>query len=214
MTEAAFRARQRIETNDSGSDHADAVYDAARDDALQWLSKASPADLSASLAIESGTLSYVKPARFLTMQTSETVPAYTIAGWHEAPKYRIATASGASLVLDQRFTIFGSSILLTADPAVTATWTIYYGGTYVITELPDEWVPIALDFATARIFDIKATAAASFFDYSVGGDSVSKGSQSARWIALRDERMARASARISEIAVAGSPYGSIRIDRA
>lgn len=210
MTEAAFRARQRIEANDSGTDHADGVYDAFRDDALTWLSKAAPQDRSASLSIASGTLSYAEPSGFLTMTSAED----TFSRGLSVPKYRIETATYAMLRPDLDFVVYGSNIVLSSDPLVTATWTIYYGGTYVITELPDEWIPIVLDFATARIFDLKATTAASFFDYSVGGDSVSKGSQSSRWIALRDERMARATARLSEIAVSGSPYGSIRLDRA
>lgn len=210
MTEADFRARQRVEVNDSGSDHADGVYNGFRDDALIWLSKAVPQDRSASLSIISGTLSYPRPTRFITMTNSEM----TFSRGLEVPKYRIETATYAVLRDGVDFVLSGSTIVFASDPLVTAAWTAYYGGSYLITDLPDEWVSIVLDFATARMYELKAARAAEYFQYSMGPESVDRNAESGKWLKLRDARLARANAELSKIAFTESLYGTIRIDRA
>jgi hypothetical protein len=208
MTEVAFLARQRIEAQDTGTPfYVDGYYNNWRDDALSAISLLAPCDRSASLSIVAGTLSYATPAGFITM-SSERRDA------RGYPVYRITTATGALLYVDEDFSLFAGQIVFAADPGVTATWTINYGGTYAITDVPDTWVKLALDHATASYYDARASAAGAFFNYSLGPDSVSKGPEAERWLKLRDVRMASFLANSSSIATRVSSMGTFRIYRA
>jgi hypothetical protein len=208
MTEVAFLARQRIEAQDTGTPFfVDSYYNNWRDDALGAISQLAPIDKSASLSIISGTLVYPTPAGFITMDSDRR----DAAGY---PVYRIVTANGSFLYLDEDFSTYGAQVVFPSDPAVTETWTIRFGGTYAITDLPDAWVKLALDHATASYCDARATGAGTFFNYSIGPETVSKAPEAERWLKLRDARMASFNAKAPSIATRVASLGTFEIFRA
>lgn len=222
MTAAAFLARQRIEAQDTASPNvfADSYYDNWRDDALNAISQLAPLDTSASLNIVSGTLEYDLPTGFITF-TSQRKNAI---GY---PIYGIKTPSGGILSLDSGgmdaaglpyegsyFSIYGQKLVFPYDPGVTETWTVHYGGTYAITTLPDSWVKLALDYATASYYDARASAAGAYFNYSIGSESVTKAPEAERWLKLKEARIAAYNAGSASIATRVSSMGTFQIFRA
>jgi hypothetical protein len=219
VTTIDFLARQRIDANDAGSPavFADAVYNAWRDDALASISRASPMPTSASLSVTSGTRTYPVPADWITSTSSIVEPSTVVdySPFYNAPVYRIEDAAGGFLYLDTHFTIFGRTITLVSAPTASGTWTIRYGGTWTIPLLPAEWIKIALDYSSARSFEQRATVAASYFDYSLGGGSVSitKSGESKRWLSLAEERMECFEESLKEIATNASSFGTFSFQR-
>src|SRR5947207_2681456 len=110
ISETDFRARQRAEANDAGSDYSDADYNLLRDDALSELSRDAPADLTASVAILSGTVTYPLPAGFVTLQTSRVIPGLSFypgfASQENVPVYRLETADRGILLPDRDFHVY------------------------------------------------------------------------------------------------------------
>lgn len=209
MTEAAFRARQRQDASDDGVTpvYADALYDGWRDDALAAISRASPFATSASLAVTAGTKTYALPADWITSQSLEL----DAVGY---PIYRLEDAAGGSQFLDTDFTVYGRTLTLASAPTANATWTNRYGGTWLITVLPNDWVSMALDFSSARAFDRRAADAASNFSFTVGPDSIDRTAEARRWQELRDERIARFATAKAAISTRGSSVGVFDWSRA
>lgn len=216
ISDAAFLARQRFEAKDAGTDYTDAQYNNLRDDALSAISRAVPADIVATFAVADGTLTYSQPAGFITMRTSRVVPSVfddPVAYPSAVPLYRLVTNDGGTLELDRDFYLYGASIVFKADPDYTGNWTLYYGGTHTLATLPDRLVPAALDYATARLYERKATEAADYFQYSMGMESVDKDSIAAKWMKLHDQRMARFDALMATIDTAEAKQGAFRWSR-
>lgn len=214
-----FRARQRFEVADGGTDYTDGTYDLLRDDGLGALSQESPADKTASLSIVSGTLAYNLPSDFLTLTTSRTIPSGTTTSYSQfqsglIPAYRIVTNAGGILLPGVDYTAYGSQIQFTVDPGVTATWTLYYGGTHTLTTLPDKWVDALLDYATMRIFERKVTEAAKYFKYSTASTSIDKSGIIDNWKEAHALRKARWDAFLASIATNNSRVGGFRFSRA
>lgn len=208
MTEAAFRTRQRIEANDTGTPlYVDSYYDGWRDDALAAISRAAPLTKSATIAIVDGTETYNVPSDFITAASDAVdIDRY--------PLYRITTHADAVLTLDVDFAVRGRSIVLASDPDYTGNWTLTYGGTWVITELPADWIEMALDYATARFYDRRGTDAAATFSFEVASTRITRDNQPRKWEDLRDARMARFTKAVSRIATAVSMIGTITVERA
>lgn len=208
MTEADFRTRQRREASDDGvtAIYADALYDQWRDDALAMVSASAPMATSTSLAIVAGTKNYALPSDWITStSTDEDADGY--------PSFRLEDADGAYHYIGEHFTVYGRTLKLASAPVANGTWTHYYGGTWTVALLPNDWVPIALDAATVRAFDRRATDGASKFDFSVGPDSVTRGNESKRWTDLRDARLERVTAALATIATTGGDVTTFRISR-
>lgn len=222
-----FLARQKEEANDTGSPqaYADSVYNELRDDALATISRAAPADLFSPVSVTSGSTSVPLPDDFVTMVT----PTLEADGY---PHYRLIAANGAVLIPDDGstsrqvgyvssvlagnlFTFFGQTIVLPTTPTANETWTLRYGGIHTLDTIPTDWVGIALDYATARMFERKAATAAAFFKYSVSGGSVDidKSGESQRWAKLRDQRMAAFEQKLAKIATHGGAVGSFTFHR-
>ena len=204
MTAADFRARQRIEANDSGSVYADALYDGWRDDALATISRAVPFAKTAAIAVVDGTTEYALPTDWITSSSDDLA-------LDGNPLYRLTTNTGAILVLGTDVTIRGRTLVLWSDPDYTGNWTLTYGGTWLITDLPNDWVPIALDVATSRVYDRRATEAAAFFSYDNGVEKVDRRAEAEKWVLLRDQRLATATAAIA--ALTGDALGTFRFER-
>ena len=223
---ATFLARQREEANDTGTPvYADSVYNELRDDALAAISRAAPADSSSSVSVTSGSTAVPLPADFVTIVTSILDPdAY--------PHYRLITPAGDILVPDDGsafrqvgyfpaslaanyFTLFGQNIVLPTVPTATESWTLRYGGLHTLATIPTDWVGMALDYASARVFDRKAAATASFFRYSLSSGSVDidKSGESQRWAKLRDQRMASFEQKLAKVATHGGAVGSFTFHR-
>lgn len=208
MTEADFRTRQRREASDDGvtAVYADALYDQWRDDALARISAVAPMATSATLSAVSGTKSYALPDDWITSISSDE----DAAGY---PSYRLEDPAGAHYYFGDHFSIYGRTLKLLSAPTATATWTNYYGGTWVITELPNEWIPMALDAASERAFNRRSTDAAGKFDFSVGPDSVTRGNESKRWGDLRDACRARVTPALEAIATNVADASTFSIQR-
>jgi hypothetical protein len=206
VTEAAFLARQRIEANDTASPavFADSSYNGWRDDALAAISGAVPFAKTATIAMTDGTMEYQLPADWITSESDDL----TVDGH---PLYRLTTNAGAILLLGTHFTIRGRTLVLWSDPDYTGNWTLTYGGTWLITDLPNAWVAIALDDATARAADARAAAAATAFKYDNGVESVDDTSEAKRWMELAIARRAKADAAIA--AIAPDRIGTFRFER-
>lgn len=208
MTEADFRTRQRREASDDGATaiYADALYDQWRDDALAQLSQAAPMPTSASVSIVAGTKNYALPADWITSVASdEDAEGY--------PSYRLEDVAGAYYYFGDHFSIYGRTLKLLSAPSANGTWTNYYGGTWTILLLPNEWIPIAIDAACEGAFRRRAADAAGKFDFSVGPDSVKRGNESKRWTDLYDACRARAAAAIKEIATNVADVSTFSIKR-
>jgi hypothetical protein len=186
VTAAAFLERQRIEANDSAAPavYADGVYNVFRDDALIALSRAVPMPRSTTIAMVAGTSEYPLPADYITLEGDELDADGTLL-------FRLEDPAGGRFYLGSGFIIRGSKLVLTSAPSANATWTLWYGGTWAITDIPNDWVSVALDYASARAFERRATDAATNFSFTVGPDSINRSSESERWTALRGERYAR-----------------------
>jgi len=208
VTEADFRTRQRREASDDGvtAVYANELYDQWRDDALARISAVAPMATSTSLSALSGTKNYALPADWIT-STSIDVDAV---GY---PSYRLEDAAGAYYFIGDHFSIYGRTLKLLSAPTANATWTNYYGGTWVITALPNEWIPLALDAASERAFNRRSTDAAGKFDFSVGPDSVTRGNESKRWADLRDACRARVTAALAAIATNVADVSTFSINR-
>ena len=222
ITAADFRARQRFEVADTGSDYTDAQYDLLRDDALGALSQNAPADKSASLSILSGTLTYGLPADFVSLTTSRTIPSSTAVSFMPLtqyqsaliPLYRVVTAINGILIPTRDYTVYGANMTFRVDPGVTATWTLYYGGTHTLATLPDKWVDALLDYASMRIYERKMIEAANNFKYSTASTSIDKSSIIDNWKEARDARQARWDAFLISISTNSSGFGGFSSARA
>jgi hypothetical protein len=201
-----FRARQRVEANDSGSTYGDGLYDGWRDDALAAISRAAPFTKSAAIAMVDGTKEYLVPSDWITSFGDELA-------YDNYPTYRLTTNTGAILVLGEHFTIRGRTLVLESDPDYTGNWTLTYGGTWLITDLPNDWIVIALDAATARVFDRKATEAAAFFSYDNGVEKVDRTAEAKKWMMLRDQRLANAMAAIAAISTGADAIATFGFER-
>lgn len=224
MTAADFRARQRIEANDTGTPiYVDSYYDGWRDDALAAISRAAPLTKSATLAVVDGTLTYNVPSDYITI----TSDALDVDGY---PLYRITTNTGSILVSGDNygptgafqtgfsvtrahFGVRGRSIVLASDPDYTGNWTLTYGGTWVITELPADWIEMALDYATARFYDRRGTDASASFSFSVASTSVNRDGQAGRWAQLHEARAQRFETALATVADRLSRYGTFDVER-
>lgn len=208
MTEVAFLARQRIEANDTGSPpvYADSYYNGWRDDALAVISRAAPIEKTASIAMVDGTLTYPLPTDWITSSGDEL-------GYDDYPTYRLTTNTGAILVLGDDFMIRGRTLVLAADPDYTGNWTLTYGGTWLITELPNDWVAIALDHATASAFDARAASAANAFKYDNGVESVDDTAEAKRWMELSLARRAKAAAAMAAISTRADDIATFSFER-
>lgn len=210
ITASDFRARQRFEAVDAGTDYTDAQYDALRNDALLRLSRDIPADCSATIAVTSGVTTCTRPADFITMATTRIVPG---SGDPGDPVYRLVRTDGTVLTLDSDYSFFGSTISLVTAPTATQNWTLYYGGTQTLTNLPDILVDALLHLATARLFDRKAAEASSKFSYSTASISVNKNDEKEKWEAERDTRMALYEHAIAPFRTNTSSVGTFSFDR-
>lgn len=222
ITAADFRARQRFEVADAGTDYTDAQYDLLRDDGLGALSQNAPADKTASLSIVPGTISYGLPADFITLTTARTIPTSTsipfmpLTQYQSAlvPVYRIVTAIGGILIHGRDYTVYGSNLIFRVDPGVTATWTLYYGGTNTLATIPDKWVDALLDYASMRIYERKMVEAANYFKYSTASTSIDKSAIIDNWKEARDARQKRWDAFLSSISTNTSSFGGFSTARA
>lgn len=209
MTEADFRARQRIEANNPDSAvYTDAMLNGFRDDALAAISRAAPfSKVKSDFGVVAGTKDYALPADWIT-STSSQLDA------QDYPEYRLEDANGAYLYLDQHFAIYGRTLSLETAPTANATWKLRYGGTWLITDLPNDWVEIALDYATARFYDRKATEAAEYFSYDNGVEKVDRDAEAKKWRELRDARLSQAAAALALISTRISTVGTFSWERA
>lgn len=217
-----FRARQRFEVNDpAGSSqlYTDAQLDEFRDDALGAISAVSPADKTASLSILPTTKIYGLPSDYVTVSTSRVLPntGSTYGVYFPVPEvtvFRLDTASGGHLMVDKHFHIFGTNLILYAEPSVTETWTLYYGGTHDATTLPAKWVDALLDYATMRVYERKIVESANNFNYTTASISVNKNGIVDSWKKARDDRQKRWDAFLSSISNDLSSVGTFHYDRA
>lgn len=194
MTEAAFLERQRIEANDTEtpSVYTDGVYNVFRDDALIALSRVVPMPKSVPIAVISGTTEYDLPDDGIAFSGTEE----DIDG---TPLFALHDAAGTRHYLGTGFVLRGSKLVLTTTPTADGTWTLWYGGTWEIEDIPNDWVPLALDYATSRAFERRAADAASNFSFTVGPDTINRSSESDRWLKLRDGRFAQFTSGLSRI---------------
>lgn len=203
---ADFRSRQRFEANDTTI--TDANLDLLRDDALVEVSKHVPALKTANLSIAPATTSYALPSDFLTMTTAKTSVVDGL------PLYRLTTATSAVYLPGTGFHTTDTTLELATAPGVTATWVLSYGAVHTVATIPAALIPCALDYATARYYDRKATEAAAYFQYTTGSISVNKDGEAAKWRSLRDARLAKVDKEIAALSVGQTALGTFRIYRA
>jgi len=217
ITETAFRARQRAEALDAGTDYTDADYNELRDDALSELARDVPADASSNISIVSGTKSYPLPAGFITMATSRTIPGssyFPDDASGTVPVYRLETDTQGVLLPDRDFSFFGLNLILVSAPTANATWILYYGGTYTIATLPDTYVGPLLELATAKLFGRKLTdAAQKGWSYRAASIGVDKTKLVDSWETAKKARQAEYERQIGPFKTNENTFGTFDWNR-